>query len=170
MSKNFQQKDNLSQYPGEHCLTHQGKRQIFKKCSRVRPKRKFSTGEIRKSTSEITKPTGDDMKIQRGELTNILRWLKNIYTWFIQKHNNHWEAFKSKKILWKIAKVIRSSLKVGNRTQYTNHQMNNAVKNQIYPKRSQYISLDWLFDIMYETEVSLSPRLAYPLSYIIRSE
>ena len=60
-------------YPGEHCLTHQGKRQIFKKCSRVRPKSKFSTGEIRKSTSETMKPTGDDMKIQRGELTNILR-------------------------------------------------------------------------------------------------
>ena len=40
-----------------------------------------------------------------------------------------------------------------------NHQMNNAVKIQIYPKTSQYISLDWLFDMMYETKVSVSPRL-----------
>ena len=113
MSKNFQQKDNLSQYPGEHCLTHQGKRQIFKKCSRVRPKRKFSTGEIRKSTSEITKPTGDDVKIQRGELTNILRWLKNIYTWFIQKHNNRWEAFKSKKSYEKLQKLSDHPWRLG---------------------------------------------------------
>ena len=30
--------------------------------------------------------------------------------------------------------------------------MNNAIKNQIYPKKSQYITLDWLFDMMYETK------------------
>ena len=48
--------------------------------------------------------------------------------------------------------------------------MHNAVKSQIYPKKSKYISLDWLFDMMYETKVSLSPRLAYSLSYVIRSE
>ena len=48
--------------------------------------------------------------------------------------------------------------------------MNNAVTNQIYPKKSQNISLDQIFDKMYETKVSLSPGLVYPLSYIIRSE
>ena len=48
--------------------------------------------------------------------------------------------------------------------------MNNAVANQIYPKKSQHISLDRLFDIMYETKVSVSPGLIYPLSYVIRSE
>ena len=48
--------------------------------------------------------------------------------------------------------------------------MNNAVPNQIYPKKSQYISLDWILDIMYKTKVSLSPGLVYPLSYVIRSE
>ena len=42
---------------------------------------------------------------------------------------------------------MKTSLKVCNRTQYTNHQMNNAVTNQIYPKKSQYISLDRIFGI-----------------------
>ena len=35
-----------------------------------------------------------------------------------------------------------------NKTQYTNHQMNNAAKKQIYPKKSQYISLEWMFDMI----------------------
>ena len=48
--------------------------------------------------------------------------------------------------------------------------MNNAVTNQIYAKKSQYISLDRIFDMMYETKVSLSPGLVHPLSYIMRSE
>ena len=41
--------------------------------------------------------------------------------------------------------IIIASLRVEDTTQYTNHQMNNAVKTQIYLKNSQYISLDWLF-------------------------
>ena len=45
--------------------------------------------------------------------------------------------------------------------------MNNAVKNQNYPKKPQYISLDQIFDIMYEMKVSMSPGLVYPLSYYI---
>ena len=32
-----------------------------------------------------------------------------------------------------------------------NNQINNAVKNQIYAKKSENIFLDWLFDMMYET-------------------
>ena len=48
--------------------------------------------------------------------------------------------------------------------------MNNAVTNQIYPKKSQYISLDRIFDILYGTRVSLSPGLVYQLSYVIKSE
>ena len=35
------------------------------------------------------------------------------------------------------------------KTQYTNHQMNNAVKNLIYPKNSQYIFRDWLNDMVH---------------------
>ena len=134
------------------------------------PRSEFSTEEIRKPTRETTKPTGNDMKIQRGGLANILRWLKNIYTWFTQKHRNNWVTFTWLKILRKIALAIKSYLKVQNQTQYTNHQMNKAIKNQIYPKKSQYISLDWLFDMMYQTKVSLSARLVYPLLYVIRSE
>ena len=34
--------------------------------------------------------------------------------------------------------------------------MNNAVANQIYQKKSQYISLDRIFDMLYETKASLS--------------
>ena len=48
--------------------------------------------------------------------------------------------------------------------------MNNALKNKVYPNKSKDISLDWLFDMMHETKVLLSQRLAYPLSYGIRSE
>ena len=48
--------------------------------------------------------------------------------------------------------------------------MNNAITTQIYQKKSQYISLDQIFDMMYETKVLLSPELVYPLSYVIRSE
>ena len=45
----------------------------FLKISELRRRSKFSTGNP-------TKPTGDDMKNQRGELTNILRRFKNIVT------------------------------------------------------------------------------------------
>ena len=48
--------------------------------------------------------------------------------------------------------------------------MNDAVTNQIYPKNSQYISLDRIFNVAYETKVSLSPGLVYPLSYVTRGE
>ena len=48
--------------------------------------------------------------------------------------------------------------------------MNNAVANHIYQKKSQYISLCRVFDMFYETKVSLSPGLVYPLLYVVRSE
>ena len=48
--------------------------------------------------------------------------------------------------------------------------MNNAVTNQIFPNKSQYISLDRKFDMLYGTKVSLSPGLVYPVLYVIRSE
>ena len=142
----------------------------FQKFYGVRPSSTFCTGEIRKPIGETTKSTGDDIKIQRGELTKIWHWLKNIYTWFTQTQRNGWVTFKCQKILRKIALAIKLSLMVEKGTQYMNHLKNNAVKNQIYSKKSQYIYLDWLFDIMYETNVSLSPRLIYSLSYVIRSE
>ena len=50
------------------------------------------------------------------------------------------------------------------------HEMDNAVTNQIYQKKSQYMSLDLIFDMMYKTKAPLSPGLVYPLSYVIRSK
>ena len=45
--------------------------------------------------------------------------------------------------------------------------MHNAVTNQIYPKKSQCISLDRIFDMMYETsQVSLSPGLVCSRLYL----
>ena len=78
----------------------------------MRPSSKFSTGEKRNPTGEKTKPTGKDMKIQQGELMNMLLWLKNIYTWFIPKHISGSVTFKCQKILRKIVLAINSSLKV----------------------------------------------------------
>ena len=52
--------------PQRRLLNSPGKMSNFQKFSVVRPRSKFSTGEIKK-------PTGDDMKIQRGELKNTLR-------------------------------------------------------------------------------------------------
>ena len=131
----------MPQYPDGHCSAHRWECQIYKKNSGVTPRSKVSTGETKK-------PTGDDMKILRGELTNTLRRRKNTYTRLTQKKRNGWVNFKCQKALWNIALAIKASLRVVNRTQYTNRQMNNAVKNQIYPKKSQYISLDWLFQII----------------------
>ena len=45
----------------------------FSRISRLRPSSKFSIGET-------TKPTEDDTKIQQGELKNIMRQHKNIFT------------------------------------------------------------------------------------------
>ena len=39
------------------------------------------------------------------------------------------QSLNAKKVLRKIALAMKTSLKVWNRTQYTNHQMNNAVLN-----------------------------------------
>ena len=88
------------------------KMRSFQNFSGVRPSSKFSTGEIREPTGETTKPIEDDMKIQRGDLTNILLWLKNIYTWFTQKHINGWVTFKCHKILRKISLRMKTNLKV----------------------------------------------------------
>ena len=45
-------------------LASPGRMSDFEIFSRFRPRSKFSNGET-------VKPTGDDMKIRRGELTNI---------------------------------------------------------------------------------------------------
>ena len=84
--------------------------------SGVRPSSNFSPREIRKPTGDTTKPTGEDMKIQRVELMKILLWVKKIHTWFSLKHINGWVTFKCQKILQilskKIALSVKSSLKV----------------------------------------------------------
>ena len=81
-------------------LNSPGKMLNFQTFFGVRPMRKFST-------RETTKPTRDETKIQRGELTNILHWLKYIDTWLIQKHRNDWVTFKCQKILWNITLTIK---------------------------------------------------------------
>ena len=73
-----------------------------------------------------------------------------VYTWSTKKHRNGWVTLKCQKNLVKycISLAIKASLKVKNRIQYTNHQMNNVATNQTYAKASQYIFLDWLFDMI----------------------
>ena len=80
----------------------------------VRPSSKFSTREIRKLTRDTTKHTRKDMKIQRGELMNVLIWLKNIYTWFNVKHINGWVTLKCQKNLKKncISYQIKSRFRI----------------------------------------------------------
>ena len=63
----------------------------------------------------------------------------------------------------------RISLRVQNKNQYTNHLMNNAVKNQVYQNKSQCISLEWLIGL-YKILASLSARLIQPLSQDVRKE
>ena len=75
-----------TQYPARDCSTHRQKCQNFHKFSGVRPRSKFSN-------LEITKPTGDNTKIQRDGLMNTLRWLKNIYTWLTLKNRYDWVTF-----------------------------------------------------------------------------
>ena len=131
----------------------------FQETSGVRPWSMISIGEEKK-------PKGDDTKIQQGELKNKLRWLKNIYIRLTEKHRSGWITFKCQKSSWNISLAIKESLRTENRTQYRNHQIINACKNQIYRKKSRYISLDWL----HNTTVSLPPRLISPLSYNMRNE
>ena len=92
-------------------------------------------------TGEACILVGDEMNIQWDELTNVLLWLKNIYTRLTQKHRRGWVISKCQKTLWNIWLAIEQSLKMKNRTQHTNHQMHNAVKNHIYPKISHNTSL-----------------------------
>ena len=40
-----------------------------------------------------------------------------------------------------ISLAIKQSLRIENETQYTNYQINNSIKNQIYPKISHNTSL-----------------------------
>ena len=103
-------------------------------------------GMILKSSDVTDKYIALNLKHLHLNDPKTQKWLNNIY-------------------LSNIALAIKASLRVENRTQYMNHQMNSTVKNQIYSKKSQCISLYWLFGLMYERIVSLSPRLVYPLSY-----
>ena len=48
------------------------------------------------------------------------------------------------KTLWNISLASKESLNIENGTLYTNHQINNAIKNQIYPKISHNIHLSGL--------------------------
>ena len=87
----------LSYYAGRDCLTQGENAKCLKLFSGVRPSSKFSPREIRKPAGDTTKPTGEDMKIQWGELMKILLWVKNIHTWFFQKRINGWVTFHVRK-------------------------------------------------------------------------
>ena len=43
----------------------------------------------------------------------------------------------AKKTLRNVSLAVKAAWRVEKQTQYTNHQMNNAVKNQTYPNKSQ---------------------------------
>ena len=72
----------------------------------------------------------DDMKIQQGELINILHRLREIYTRLIQNRRTGSETFNCQKMFWNIALVIKASLTIGNGNQYMNNLINNVVKNE----------------------------------------
>ena len=53
-------------------------------------------------------------------------------------------------------------------SQHKNNQTNNPVKNQIYLKKSQYISLDWFFDVIVQNDSLTVIRIC--IATIIRHE
>ena len=118
---------------------------------------------LRGQTCEQFFHRGDTMKIdrrwykiQRSELTN---------TRLTQKRRSSWVTFKCQKCLWNISLAIKESLSIENGTQYTNCQINNSIKIQIYSKVSHNTSL-WTD----RTIVSMSLRLMFLLTYDIRNE
>ena len=119
-------------------------------------------GETHESVSveEAKKPIGENIKIQQVELTNILRWFKNIST-RLTKNTSGWATFKCQKSV-KYFISYQRILRIENGVQYTKLQIHNAFKNQIYPKKPRCIYLDWL----YNTTISLSPKPKSPLSYM----
>ena len=133
----------------------------FQKFSRLRPKSKFYTRETRK-------PTGDDIKNQRVELTNILHWRKNTYAWLTQNKRNGWVTFQCKKTLWYIGLAIKASWRVENRDQYRNWIIQLKVKFTLRSHNTYPLIDSWKW--LYETIVSLSPRHVKPLSYEMRDE
>ena len=120
----------LAECPGGDCSTHRGKCLIFKNFPGWDLGLNFPSGRQLNPSGMIWKSREVNRQIYCVDL--------KIYTWFTQKYRDRWVTFKRQK----------SFLKVENRTQYTNHQMNKAVKNQIYPKKSQCIPLEWLYDMM----------------------
>lgn len=111
--------------------------------SKTRPWSKFTAEETKKLT-------GDNMKIQRDDLKNILHWFKNFYSWLTQKQINGSVIFKCQKDILNITLAIEAE----NRTENTNHQMNNTVK---FTQRSHSKSL-WTNCLVwfYKTRASLS--------------
>ena len=148
-------KSTLPQYLGGHWLTHGGKCQIFKNFPKWHPGAGFSPQRQRNKLGWLENLA--------SKLTNILHWIKSIYTKMSKRHWIGWETFKCQKLLLNISLAIKESLRIENGTQYTNHQMNSAIKNQIYPEKSQQIYLYWL----YNTTVSLSTRLILPIRRIL---
>ena len=87
---------------------------------------------------------------------HYLRWLKNIYLIY-SKTQKSLSNFKCQKILRKIKPNIRTIWWI----------MQLKIK---FTQRSHNTSLSTDYLMMWETQVSLSPRLVCPLSYVIRSE
>ena len=77
--------------------------------------------------------------------------------------------FKCQKNLLKYCIRSQSILRVANRTQYSNHQIDNAVKIQIYLTQSQCVSFNWLFHMIVRYD-SLTLTKTRPTTIIIRHE
>ena len=75
-----------------------------------------------------------------------MTWLKNVNSLLTKQQKNGWVTCKCQQILWNIALNIKPSLRVENRTQCTNHQMNNAVTNHVYPKNHNLSGLIVWYD------------------------
>ena len=92
------------------------------------------------SIREAKKPCWDNMKIHWGD--------KNIFIILTQKHTGGWAAFKCQNTLQNMTVVTKASLRIGKRTQYTHSLINKAIWNQVYLKKSKYIYLDWLYNMI----------------------
>ena len=63
------------------------------------------------SIVEEKKPIVNDTKTQQGELSNILRWYKNIYTRLREKHRSGWVVTKQHLSVKNPSKILHNVLK-----------------------------------------------------------
>ena len=84
---------------------------------------------------EVVFPPRRHQRNQQGWYESSMRWTDN-YTRLTQNNQSGKVTFKCQKALRNISLSIKESLKTENRTQYSNCQLSNQIKNQIYPNMS----------------------------------